>query len=106
MIDEYLHYVATPGERDALLHRFTSKTLTLFAKHGITVTGFWLARDQPDTLTYLCRFSDDAARQAAWNAFNADPDWAALKAETERAGPLVASRSTVVLTPVPGAVTA
>jgi hypothetical protein len=106
MIDEYLIYVATPGKRAALLERFTTKTLALFVKHGITVTGFWTARDQADTLTYLCRFTDEAARKAAWDAFNADPEWAAVKAQTERDGPLVASRTVTVLEPVAGAVTA
>jgi hypothetical protein len=91
MIEELRHYVATPGKREALIARFKKDTLPLFARHGITVSAFWTARDEPDTLYYLCRYADGAARDAAWKAFQADPDWAAARTASEGDGPLVAS---------------
>jgi hypothetical protein len=97
MIEELRHYVATPGNRDALLARFKNDTMALFERHGIAVTAFWTARDEPDALYYLCRFADGAARDAAWKAFNADPDWAAAKTASERNGPLVASLKGIML---------
>jgi hypothetical protein len=97
MIEELRHYVATPGNRDALLARFKNDTMGLFARHNIEVTAFWTARDEPDTLYYLCRYADGAARDAAWKAFQADPDWAAIRTASERNGPLVASLKGIML---------
>jgi hypothetical protein len=50
-------YHAAPGKLAALQARFANHTLGLFARHGLTVVGFWVARDangQPgDDLVYL-----------------------------------------------------
>jgi NIPSNAP len=97
MIEELRHYVATPGNRDALLARFKNDTMSLFKRHNIEVTAFWTARDEPDTLYYLCRFADGAARDAAWKTFLADPDWAAVRAVSEKDGALVASLKSIML---------
>ena len=91
MIEELRHYVAAPGKRDALIARFKDHTMALFEKHGIAVTGFWRVPADDETLYYMCRFEDAAASEAAWKAFFADPDWAAVRTESERDGPLVAS---------------
>jgi hypothetical protein len=106
MIEELRHYVATPGKRDALIARFKNNTLAIFKKHGITVTAFWTVPAEPDTLYYLCRFADAAACDAAWKTFFADPDWAAVRAESERDGPLVASLKGIRLERVDGFPTA
>jgi hypothetical protein len=97
MIEELRHYVATPGSRDALLARFKNDTMSLFARHNIEVTAFWTSRDEPDTLYYVCRFEDGSARDAAWKTFLADPDWAAIRATSEKDGPLVASLKSIML---------
>ena len=71
-------YVLRPGGKGDLnlLHaRFREKTLGFFKKHGFTVVGFWQPVSKPDTLIYILAFKDAAARDAAWAAFNADPDW-------------------------------
>ncbi len=106
MIEELRHYVAKPGKRDALVARFKNDTMELFAKHGITVSAFWIVPDDPDTLYYLCRYDDAAARDAAWKAFQADPDWAAARTASERDGPLVASLKGITLERVDGFPTA
>jgi hypothetical protein len=102
MIEELRHYVAAPGKRDELLARFKNDTMALFERHGIGVTAFWTAHDEPDTLYYMCRFTDLAACKAAWKAFLADADWDAVKTRTESNGPLVASLKSIVLDPVDG----
>ena len=102
MIEELRHYVATPGKRAALVARFKNETMALFERHGIAVTAFWTARDEPETLYYLCRFADGAARDAAWKSFLADPDWAAVRAASERDGALVASLTGIMLDRVDG----
>lgn len=95
-------YHAAPGKLDALHARFRDHTVGLFAKHGITVVGFWTPDGQegPDgTLVYLLAFDDRDAADAAWDAFRADPVWIAARADSERDGPLTSSIESVYLHP-------
>jgi hypothetical protein len=102
MIEELRHYVATPGKLDALVKRFQNDTKPLFDRHKISVTAFWTVREPADTLYYVWRFEDEAAMKAAWKAFLADPEWAAVREATERDGPIVASLKSMVLDRVDG----
>jgi hypothetical protein len=65
--------------------------------------GFWVARDangQPgDDLVYILAFQDSEAREQAWEAFRADPDWLKARADSEADGPLVLSLESVFLDP-------
>jgi NIPSNAP len=71
-------YRVQEGSSIDLLHRrFREKTLALFEKHGFTVVGFWQRLTEPNTLTYILAFPDGKARDAAWRAFFADPEWTA-----------------------------
>ena len=101
MIYELREYTATPGSADALNARFADHTLALFARHGLEVAGFWHAADDPGHLVYLLRFPDERARESAWAAFQADPDWKRGKAESEADGPIVAEMTSRILTPAP-----
>jgi len=65
------------GSIDLLHRRFREKSLALFEKHGLTVVGFWQRLAEPNTLTYLLAFPNGKARDAAWQAFLADPEWRA-----------------------------
>jgi hypothetical protein len=49
-------------------------------------------------LYYLTEFASDDARKAAWAAFGADPEWQALRQETEANGPIVSQQTTTLLT--------
>src|SRR6266850_6060173 len=69
------------GNIDVLHSRFRDHTNALFRKHGMTIVGFWQPVTKPDALIYLLAYKDGAARDAAWAAFGADPEWA--KAQTE-----------------------
>jgi hypothetical protein len=60
-----------------LLHaRFRQHSMRILRKHGMDIMGFWQQADRPDTLMYLVAYKDAAAREAAWAAFQSDPEWA------------------------------
>ena len=75
-------YTVADGSSIDLLHsRFRDRTTALFQKHGMTIVGYWQPVAKPNVLIYLLAYKDAAARDAAWAAFGADPDW--VKARTE-----------------------
>jgi hypothetical protein len=75
-------YTVRAGSSIDLLHaRFRDHTSALFRKHGITVVGYWQPVTKPDTLVYLLAYADGKARDAAWAAFDADPEWLKTRAE-------------------------
>jgi hypothetical protein len=77
-------YTVREGSSIDLLHsRFRDHTNALFRKHGMTIVGFWQPVTKSDTLIYLLAYKDGAARDAAWAAFGADPEW--VKTRTEMA---------------------
>jgi hypothetical protein len=69
-------YTVREGSSIDLLHsRFRDHTTALFRKHGMTIIGYWQPVAKPNTLIYLLAYKDGAARDAAWAAFGADPEW-------------------------------
>jgi hypothetical protein len=75
-------YTVGAGSSIDLLHsRFRDHTTALFKKHGMTIIGYWQPLTKRDTLIYLLAYKDGAARDAAWAAFQADPEW--IKTRTE-----------------------
>jgi len=61
-----------------LLGRFKAGTMRLFKKHGMGQVGYWHPADEPgsaDTLVYLLRHKDMAAKEASWKGFVSDPEW-------------------------------
>jgi hypothetical protein len=101
MIYELRVYHCVPGRLPALLKRFETITLRLWEKHGIKQAGFWtvLVGESNQDLHYLVQWESMAEREKKWNAFQADPEWHAKRAETERDGPIVASISNSFLQP-------
>ena len=74
-------YTVREGSSIDLLHsRFRDHTTALFRKHGMTIIGYWQPVAKPNTLIYILAYKDGAARDTAWAAFNADPEW--VKART------------------------
>lgn len=69
------------GNIDVLHARFREHTNALFKKHGMTIVGFWQPVAKPDQLIYILAYKDAAARDAAWAAFQADPDWQKVRAQ-------------------------
>ena len=69
-------YTVQEGSSIDLLHsRFRDHTSALFRKHGMTIVGYWQPVAKPNTLIYLLAYKDGVARDAAWAAFGADPEW-------------------------------
>lgn len=91
MIYELRIYTANPGKMGALQARFRDHTTRLFEKHGIKNVGYWTNSigGRSDELWYMLGFQDLAQRQAAWAAFQADPDWQKARADSEKDGALV-----------------
>ena len=101
MIYELRVYKCVPGRLPALLNRFANITLKLWEKHGIKQAGFWttLVGESNQELYYLLAWESLADREKKWNAFQADPEWLAKRAETEKDGPIVANVANQFLTP-------
>jgi hypothetical protein len=97
MIYELKKYQAHQGKQQALLTRFSEKTLPIFNRLGIEIVHCWTAPAEPGVLYYLTRFPTEAARVAAWELFGSDADWKKVKAESEVDGALLASQTTTIL---------
>ena len=77
-------YTVQPGSSIDLLHsRFRDHTTALFKKHGMTNIGYWQPVSKPNVLVYMLAYKDAAARDEAWKAFQADPDWVKTRTEMQ-----------------------
>ena len=101
MIYEWRVYEITPGKRTELHERFATHTVSLFAKHGIRVVGFWesVVGGASNTLYYMLVFDSLAQREKAWADFQNDPEWKTALANSERNGPLTVRITNMILQP-------
>jgi NIPSNAP len=77
-------YTVREGSSIDLLHsRFRDHTTALFRKHGMTIIGYWQPLAKPNVLIYILAYKDAAARDKAWAAFNADPEWVKTRTEMQ-----------------------
>lgn len=92
-------YFAAPGKLDDLNARFRQHTCKLFEKHGMQNVGYWMPIENPDRkLVYLLAYPSREARDRAWKAFGADPEWQQVAKSTEANGRLVAKVESRFLT--------
>ena len=83
-------YYANEGKLDALLARFRDHTVALFKKHGMTNVGYWVPSDNKENkLVYMLAFPSREARNKAFKAFSADPDWQKAYKDSTKDGRLV-----------------
>ena len=83
-------YWAAPHKLDALHARFRDHTMKIFEKHGMTNVGYWVPLENPDRkLIYFLAYPSRDAREKAWKAFIADPEWKRVQSESEVDGKLV-----------------
>ena len=101
MIYEVRIYRCVPGRLPALLNRFANITLKIWERHGIKQAGFWttLVGESNQDLHYLLAWESLADRDKKWAAFQADPEWIAKRAETEKDGAIVANVDVQILQP-------
>jgi hypothetical protein len=101
MIYELRIYRCLPNRLSALLKRFETMTLPIWAKHGIRQAGFWttVIGESNLDLTYLLAWESLAEREKKWTAFQTDPEWIAARDESEKDGLIVATFSNAILQP-------
>jgi hypothetical protein len=77
-------YTVREGSSIDLLHeRFRKSTSDLFKKAGMQIVGYWQPVTKPNAMIYMLAYKDQAARDAAWAAFNVDPDWVKTRTEMQ-----------------------
>jgi hypothetical protein len=85
-------YHVNEGKMDALKARFGDHTDAIFKRHDMKSIGYWSPEDAPASQNLFIYILEHPSRQAAeknWAAFQADPEWQKVKADSEKNGPLV-----------------
>ena len=87
-------YHLHPGKLPLILDRFRTKETAIFKRLGMHPIAYWTptmddtnAEPAGSTLIYIVRHKSREAAREAWAKFKVDPEWVALKAETEKDGP-------------------
>jgi NIPSNAP protein len=84
-------YHVNPGKMEALIARFGDHTDALFKRHNMNSIGYWRPEDAPNSENLFIYVLEHPSREEAkknWAAFQADPEWKKVKAESETQGPL------------------
>ena len=82
-------YTCEPGKLELLHARFRDHTCKLFEKHGMKNIAYWQPVEgdtASNTLIYVLEHASRDAATQSWAAFRSDPEWMAIKAETEQEG--------------------
>ena len=85
-------YHVKEGKMDALKARFGDHTDSIFKRHNLKSIGYWSPEDAPSSQNLFIYILEHPSRQEAeknWAAFQADPEWQKVKAESEAHGALV-----------------
>lgn len=85
-------YHLNEGKLPLILNRFRTKETQLFERAGMHPVAYWTPTDEPlagRTLIYIVRHRSRAAAAESWKKFGADPEWVALKTESEKDGAFV-----------------
>ena len=101
---QQLRIYETPRTNEGVFHeRFRDHALRIMARHGFAVRSIWRSEHEGKVeFVYLLDWPDAATMKAAWAAFMADAEWAAIKRETgARHGRFVDAISDRTLEPVP-----
>ena len=86
-------YTAPDGKLPNLQARFRDHTMRIFNKHGMKSVGYWVPQDAPakdNTLIYIISHDSREAAKKNWAAFQADPEWKKVSAESQVDGRIVA----------------
>jgi hypothetical protein len=99
-----VYHAATWRQLGSLEDRFRGPEIKIFHRCGIhpILYGTTLFGADTPNLTYLIPFADLAAREKAWNMFNADPEWQKVRKESiEKAGQMVTDNNIAVFKATP-----
>lgn len=85
-------YTCFDGKLDNLIKRFKDHTQALFERQGLKNYPYWITSEKEggqSKLVYLLGHKDQAAFEAAFQAFLKDPDWIAARDASEAGGKIV-----------------
>lgn len=95
-------YHCFEGRLEALKARFRDHTIAIFKRHNIESIAYWTP-DDPElaakTLVYLIAHPSREAAKANWAAFNADPEWKQVSADSQKDGKIVEKVDSLFLNP-------
>ena len=99
MFHELRTYQAEPARMATLITRFAEVNTRLFERHGFRPIAYWREDvGTPHRLVYLLAWESWEAREAAWAAFYADPEW---PKSLEKYGHTVEHITNAILKPLP-----
>jgi NIPSNAP protein len=84
-------YTAPPGKLEALKTRFRDHTIRIFKRYNMEAIGYWIPQDPPlhdNTLIYVLMHPSREEATKNWAAFQADPEWQRVRAESIKDGPI------------------
>jgi len=85
-------YHVNEGKMQTLKDRFGNHTDAIFKRHNMKSVGYWTPQDAPGSQNLFVYVLEHPSRQEGeknWAAFQADPEWQKVKAESESQGALV-----------------
>ena len=85
-------YHLNEGKLPLILERFRTRETQIFERLGMHGVAYWVPTDEPlagRTLIYVLRHKSRAAATESWARFRVDPEWVAVKAESEKDGAFV-----------------
>jgi len=95
-------YHVNEGKMDALIARFGDHTDTIFKRHNMKSIGFWRPEDAPYAQNLFVYILEHPSREEArknWAAFQADPEWKKVKADSETNGSLANHIDSYIMDP-------
>ena len=94
-------YTPGDGKLDALNARFRDHTRTIFDRHHMKSVGYWLPTEgiNAGKFVYILEHASRADADKNWAAFNADPEWVKVKADSEVNGKLVTNVDRTFMAP-------
>ena len=98
-IYELRTYTSHEGRLNDVLNRFRDHTARIFARHGMVSVGYWVPKDQPNTLIYILQHPSREAADKNWDAFRKDPEWVAARDASMKNGPIVEKTHSVFMDP-------
>jgi hypothetical protein len=84
-------YHVNEGKMDALKARFGDHTDAIFKRHNMKSIGYWVPEDAPYSQNLFVYILEHPSREEArknWSAFQNDPEWKKVKADSEANGAL------------------
>ncbi len=100
MLYELRVYDIPAGRMGDINNRFANHTTRIWKRLGIRPVGFFENVIGPSNyLTYMLAWESLAEREQKWAAFQSDPEWIKIAAETSQNGPIVLRATNTIMRP-------